>query len=119
MSVNLANLPDWLCIDCTELRYPAPVYDAAKGGQYVRGEPQRVAFRAAVLPLSDKDLQYAPQGTSARDSRKLYTEHKLLLSSEVMADGDTYAVTAELAYSGIHPMRRYILKRKEAVTYGS
>ena len=71
----------------------------------------------ALLPLSEKDLQYAPQGTSARDSRKLYTEHALLLSSEIITGNERYSVTAELAYGGLHPLRRYILKRKEAIRY--
>ena len=111
------KLPDWTQQPCTELRYPEPVYDAEHGGQYRRGMPEEIAFRGALLPLSEKDLQYAPQGTSARDSRKLYTEHALLLSSEIITGNERYSVTAELAYGGLHPLRRYILKRKEAIRY--
>lgn len=112
------KLPNWTQQSCTELRYPEPVYDAEHGGQYRRGAPEEIAFHGALLPLSEKDLQYAPQGTSARDCRKLYTEHALLLSSEVITDGNEhYSVTAELAYGGLHPLRRYILKRKEAIRY--
>lgn len=113
------KLPGWTQQDCVELRYSQPVYDAAHGGQYRRGTPIEIPFRGAILPLSEKDLQYAPQGTTARDSRKLYTEHALLLSSEVRSGGEQYSVTGELSYGGLHPLRRYILKRKEAIAYDS
>ena len=32
-------------------------YDQDKGGQWVAGEPVRVPFEGAVLPVSDKDLR--------------------------------------------------------------
>lgn len=45
-------------------------YDQDKGGQWVAGEPVRVPFEGAVLPVSDKDLRREITGTRVRSERE-------------------------------------------------
>ena len=46
-------------------------YDQDKGGQWVAGEPVRVPFEGAVLPVSDKDLRREITGTVSDLSEKI------------------------------------------------
>lgn len=116
----LPQIPNFVMSQLVELRSGKPEYRADKGGQYLPGEPRRILFQGAVLPMSERDLQYMPQGTYTSDTRKLYTNrHELALGSKVMdlAAGATYTVEGELGYGEIHNMRRYILKAKKEAAY--
>ena len=82
-------------------------YDQDKGGQWVAGEPVRVPFEGAVLPVSDKDLRREITGTVSDLSEKIYTNgHALQVGAQVYDpdSGNTYTVTQELGHNSIHPI---------------
>ena len=76
-------------------------YDQDKGGQWVAGEPVRVPFEGAVLPVSDKDLRREITGTVSDLSEKIYTNgHALQVGAQ------------ELGHNSIHPMKRYLVEAR-------
>jgi len=90
-------------------------YDQDKGGQWVAGEPVRVPFEGAVLPVSDKDLRREITGTVSDLSEKIYTNgHALQVGAQVYDpdSGNTYTVTQELGHNSIHPMKRYLVEAR-------
>lgn len=110
-------IPDQMLGPLVEVR-TEKVYRADKGGQYVDGDEQHIPFRGAILPLSEEDIQRAPQGTYTAASKKLYTNgHAALIGGKVeAADGTTYTVKGELDYGSLHPLKRYIVERKDVAT---
>ena len=91
-------------------------YDQAKGGQWIPDpEPQRVPFKGAVLPISDKDLRRELSGTVTDHSEKIYTNGYALRPGAQVFDpqsGMTYTVTQELGHNSIHPMKRYLVEAR-------
>lgn len=91
-------------------------HDPVRGGQWTPGEEQRVPFQGAVLPVSNKDLQYAPYGTFVGVTQKLYTNgYAMQPGAQVYdpLDGNTYTIKQELAYGPVHPLKRFALECKE------
>lgn len=87
--------------------------DYTNGGQYTPGAIESIPFGGAVLPLTDEDLRYAPQGTYAADARKLYTDGYFLeIGAQVDVDGIVYTVTGSRDYGHIGTLKRYIIERK-------
>lgn len=105
-------LPTMIRCTCYELRRPGATVDYDNGGQYRPGEPTRIAFSGALLPMSAEDLRHAPQGTYTADTRKLYTEQALGVGSQVEVGDGIYTVTGVTAYGYINPLKRYIIERK-------
>lgn len=89
-------------------------YSKDKGGQWVGGTSTQQKFSGALLPLSEEDLQYMPQGEYTTNQKKIYTnDFSLPNGAEVKAsDGHTYTVKRELEYGMLHPMKRYLVERK-------
>lgn len=86
------------------------------GGQWIPGDEQRVRFKGVVLPVSNKDLQYAPAGTFTKNSQKLYTNgYTMEPGARVYdpVDGNTYTVQKELTYGPLHPLKRFAIECKE------
>lgn len=89
--------------------------DQSAGGQFRPGKQKRVEFQGAVLPVSDKDLKYAPQGTYTALSEKVYTNgHALQVGAQVLdpPTGITYTVKQELGHNSLHPLKRYVVETK-------
>lgn len=113
---NLPRLPTALLRPMEAVSY-ATEYDMLSGGQYMPRAPTVTQFQGIVMPVSDKDLRYAPEGTYTELSQKLYTQDaELRVGAQVRdpLDGRAYTVHAELSHGPIHPMRRYIVEAKEA-----
>ena len=88
-----------------------PSYSYVRG-ELVADEPEGSEFQAAVLPISNEDLRYAPEGTYTTDSKKVYTNGFELNVGQKFTDlfdNQTYTVTTELTHSPIHPLKRYIV----------
>lgn len=79
-----------------------PVYDVV------------ASFWGIVLPLSNKDLKYLPEGSYTQNSQKLYTDDPVdIQPNQVIRDtydGQLYTVKTELNHNTIHPMLRYIVE---------
>lgn len=93
-------------------------YDVDQGGKWVEGKSEtKILELAAIVPLSDSDVQFIEAGTYRTDYRKLYCYERLELKTLVnntMRDGTkmTYKVIAERDYSDFDEgMHIYILKR--------
>lgn len=88
--------------------------DAANGGQSKRVEKAVKTFKGVVLPLSNKDLEYLPEGSYTENSQKLYTDDRVEIKPnqiiEDTFDGQRYTVKTELNHNSIHPMVRYIVE---------
>ena len=107
------RLPAFVMKTCYELRRDKGSIDYANGGQYTPGATESIPFSGAVLPLTDEDLRYAPQGTYSADARKLYTDGYLLkVGAQVDVDGIAYTVTGTRDYGHIETLKRYIIERK-------
>ena len=90
-------------------------YDQANGGQWKPGEPERIAFDGAVLPVSDKDLVREITGTVTDLTEKIYTNGYALRVGASVFDpdtGKTYTVTQELGHNSIHPLKRYLVETR-------
>lgn len=107
------RLPAFVMKTCNELRHDKGSIDYTNGGQYTPGTIESIPFSGAVLPLTDEDLRYAPQGTYSADARKLYTDGYLLkVGAQVDVDGIVYTVTGSRDYGHIGTLKRYIIERK-------
>lgn len=107
------KLPKHVLCTCYELRRDAGTIDYDNGGQYAPGAVQRIAFQGALLPLSDEDLRYAPQGAYSADSRKLYADgYALAVGAEVEVDEAVYTVTGSRDYGHLGTLRRYTVERR-------
>lgn len=84
------------------------------GGQSRPVDETVTTFWGVVLPLSNKDLKYLPEGTYTQNSQKLYTDDPVdIRPGQIIRDtydGQMYTVKTELNHSTIHPMRRYIVE---------
>lgn len=90
-------------------------YDTDSGGLWKPAGEQRTEFKGVVLPISDKDLQYAPGGTFTKNSEKIYTNGFELEVGASVYDPQsdiTYTVKQELGHNSIHPMKRYVVESK-------
>lgn len=71
-------------------------------------------FKGVVMPLSNKDLKYLPEGSYTENSQKLYTDDAIEIEPnqiiEDSFDGQRYTVKTELNHNSIHPMVRYIVE---------
>ncbi len=84
------------------------------GGQRKPVDETVASFWGVVLPLSNKDLKYLPEGTYTQNSQKLYTDDPVTIQPGQIIrdtyDGQTYTVKVELNHNTIHPMMRYIVE---------
>ena len=97
------RLPRGILHTLTEIRAPAPTYDAENGGQWVPGTPERIDFEGCVLPVSEDDWKTAAEGTYTANSRKIYTNgHVLRIGGQVY----------DPQHGVIHPLRRFVADRK-------
>ena len=95
---------------------PGGSRDAENGGQWKPTlNPVTVMFKGIVLPLSNEDLQYLPEGTYTQNSQKLYTNGATVdVGAQFIDtfDGNTYTVTTELTHGPTHPMKRYLVEAR-------
>lgn len=84
------------------------------GGQSRPVDDVQASFWGIVLPLSNKDLKYLPEGTYTQNSQKLYTDDPVVIQTGQIIrdtyDGQLYTVKTELNHNTIHPMLRYIVE---------
>ena len=114
MNIRQPMIPANLLREFVQL-VPSGALDQARGGQYTPTPPARVPFQGALLPVSNEDLRYAPEGTYTAHSHKLYTNgHGLSVGAQVLdpMDGATHTVRQELTHGPMHPLRRYLVERK-------
>lgn len=109
------QIPLGLLHDMTQI-VPGGSRDSDNGGQWrPDAEQQTVTFKGVVMPMSNKDLQYLPEGTFTKLTQKLYTNGKSLAVGAQFTDtynGATYTVTQELTHGPIHPLKRYAVEAK-------
>lgn len=107
-------IPDGLLHTMYEIKASGG-YDQDNGGQWVPKPAERVPFKGAVLPVSDKDLRREITGTVTDHSEKIYTNGHALYTGAQVYDPDsdtTYTVTQELGHNSIHPMKRYLVEAR-------
>lgn len=100
------------------LLHPLVVYDKVTvpgpGGQLRPVTKAVSAFMGVVLPLSNQDLKYLPEGTYTQNSQKLYTDDSISIrpgqTIRDTFDGQRYVVKTELAHNTLHPMLRFIVE---------
>ena len=91
--------------------------DSGSGGQWRPDAPTATAFKGAVLPMANEDLEYMPEGTYTRNTQKLYTNAARLEVGSKFTDtfdGAIYTVVQELTHGPLHPMKRYAVEKKGA-----
>jgi len=92
---------------------PGGTHDSENGGQWRPTlDPAMVTFKGVVLPLSNEDLEYLPEGTYTRNSQKLYTNDKRLDVGATFIDtfdDSIHTITTELTHGPLHPMKRYLV----------
>jgi hypothetical protein len=91
------------------------IRDKDNGGQWRSLSTDPVSIKGVIMPLSNKDLKYLPEGTFTQNSQKLYTNGDVVaVGSEITdIDGKTYTVKQELDHNSIHPMKRYLVEKAE------
>lgn len=106
-------IPAGLMRDMYEIRSGA-VFSQEDDGQWRPGDEERIRFKGALLPVTDKELMRDVSGTFTKDQEKIYTNgHMLANGSRVeTGDGAVYTVIQELGHNTIHPMRRYLVEKK-------
>ena len=101
------------------LLHPIKVYERTfvhdgPGGQSRPVDKAVKTFKGIIMPLSNKDLKYLPEGTYTENSQKLYTDDPVKIRPnqiiEDTFDGQRYTVKTELGHNTIHPMVRYIVE---------
>lgn len=84
------------------------------GGQMRPVENQVTSFWGVVLPLSNFDLKFLPEGSYTQNSQKLYTDDPVNIKTGQIIrdtyDGQLYTVKQELSHNSIHPMLRYVVE---------
>lgn len=84
------------------------------GGQSRPVDAPPKKFNGIVMPLSNKDLKYLPEGTYSQNSQKLYTDDDIEIEPgqiiEDSFDKQRYTVKTDLGHNTIHPMHRYIVE---------
>lgn len=113
-NMSMPFIPPGLLHTMYELKTKGNV-DQNAGGQFKPSTAKKTAFEGVVLPVSDKDLRRAPEGTYTALSEKIYTNgHTLQVGAQVLdpPTGITYTVTQELGHNSIHPMKRYVVEAK-------
>lgn len=87
-------------------------------GEYVEGQKNSYLFKGALLPLSEKDLQFLEDGSYSIDDQKLYTDLEIK-SNTIITDvenSNTYKVYALRGYNIIDKdFKRYFMKRVDAI----
>ena len=112
-------IPDGLMHEMFEIKRSGGHYAPNHGGQWIPGAEEKIRFMGVILPVSNKDLMREEIGTYGKNSQKIYTNgHSLEVGGKIYdpVDGRTYTVTQELGYNSIHPMKRYLIERKENVS---
>lgn len=110
------KIPQQLLHDMYEIKMSGGFLDMDNGGQWRPGKEERVKFQGAILPVGDKDLIYIDAGAYTKTSRKIYTNGYLLDINGKVYDpvtGAAYTVKQELGYNSIHPLKRYLVDKKE------
>ena len=110
------KIPSGLMHEMFQIMRSGGHYDPHNGGQWVPGEGDKVPFRGVILPVSNKDLMREDIGTYGKNSQKVYTNgFSLEIGGKIYdpAEDRTYTVTQELGYNSIHPLKRYLIERKE------
>ena len=92
-----------------------------EGGTFKTTTRYTSPFLAALLPLSNEDLERLPEGTATVNSQKLYTNGETLGVGQKVQDAldnQVYTVTNELTHAPIHGLKRYVVTGKGAVASG-
>lgn len=110
------QIPEGLLHNMYEIKMVGGYVDEQRGGQWVPGKEERVVFKGVVLPVNDKDLIRDSGGTYTQCSEKVYTNKKALETGGQIydpADQSYYTVSQELGHNSLHPMKRYLIERRE------
>jgi len=111
----LPAIPAGLLHDMIQTQ-PGGTVDMANGGQFKPDlNPAQATFKGVVLPVSNEDLQYVPEGTYTRNTQKLYTNGARVAVGAAFTDtydSQTYTVTQELTHGPIHPVKRYLVEAR-------
>jgi len=102
-------IPNNLLHTCIAVSVQSSVYIK---GELVPEAEVTSTFQGAVLPMSNEDLRYAPEGTYTQNNQKLYTNGVALNVGQRFTDtydNKTYTVITELTHGPIHPLKRYIV----------
>ncbi|WEA46813.1 hypothetical protein [Priestia aryabhattai] len=70
-----------------------------ESGDYVESVIEPVQTVGIILPLSEDDLKYAPQGTYSEKSKKLYVLEPMELNQEIEYKSDRYVIQSFKDYS--------------------
>lgn len=83
-------------------------------GDYIPGTSKTILFKGAMLPLSERDMKFLPDGVYGISDQKLYTDIALLDNTEIkdIQTKEEYTVYAFKGYNIIDPdFKRYFMKR--------
>lgn len=109
-------IPEGMLHDMYEIKMVGGYLDEEHGGQWIPGKEEKIVFKGVVLPVNDKDLIRDSGGTYTQCSEKVYTNGKTLNTGCQIydpADQSYYTVSQELGHNSLHPMKRYLIERKE------
>lgn len=84
------------------------------GGQYKPVDETVKSFWGVILPLSNLDWKFLPEGSYTQNSQKLYTDDFIdIQPGQIIRDtydGQQYTVIQKLSHNSIHPMLRFLVE---------
>jgi hypothetical protein len=84
------------------------------GGQYKPVNETVKSFWGVILPLSNLDWKFLPEGSYTQNSQKLYTDDFIdIQPGQIIRDtydGQQYTVIQKLSHNSIHPMLRFLVE---------
>ena len=90
------------------------VRDLANGGQSRPVDSNVQSFYGVILPITNKDLRFLPEGSYTKNSQKLYTDDPVEIKTGQIIrdtyDGQLYMVKEDLGHTSIHTMMRYVVE---------
>lgn len=83
-------------------------------GDYIVGTETTIPFKGAMLPISEKDMQYLPDGFYGVSDQKLYTSVALRDNTKIkdIVTEEEYTIYAFKGYNIINQtFKRYFMKK--------
>lgn len=98
-----------------EFKVEFTIYEHDEGhysdnGKWVEGEVTPVTVQGIILPLSDDDLRYVPNGTYTEADRKIYTTRPLKAGQKMEYGGRNYTIQNFKDYSAYADVFIYIAR---------
>lgn len=88
-------------------------HDPTQGGKWINGAVTPIKLdSAAIVPLSNNDLQFSEGGTYVDSDRKLYCYKSMVKGNKIKHDGNRYSILEDKDYADFDDgLYIYIVRR--------